>query len=66
MVSEESLGVGPGVGPGSVAVAQWPEVFSRKSYKNIYMIVDLFHLVMKAFCITLRINFILFVLSCSG
>ena len=26
MVSEESLGVGPGVGPGSVVVAQWPEV----------------------------------------
>ena len=26
MVSEERLGVGPGVGPGSVVVAQWPEV----------------------------------------
>jgi hypothetical protein len=41
-------------------------VFSRKSYKNICTIVDLFHSVMKAFRITLRINFILFVLSCSG
>jgi hypothetical protein len=26
MVSKESLGVGPGVGPGSVVVAHWPEV----------------------------------------
>jgi hypothetical protein len=26
MVSEERLGVGPGVGPGSVLVAQWPGV----------------------------------------
>jgi hypothetical protein len=39
---------------------------SGKSYKNIYTIVDLFHSVMKAFRITFRINFILFVLSCSG
>jgi hypothetical protein len=34
MVSEESLGVGPGVGPGSVVVAQWPEVVPGVSWAS--------------------------------
>jgi hypothetical protein len=33
MVSKESLGVGPGVGPGSVVVAQWPEVGSGVGHR---------------------------------